>query len=154
MAKLTYADLVKQGVHLTKDEATALQSGVTHISKFGSDGMNDLFDYDKTGNQNASTAGGLGSIKQTPGFEPNGGNSDDDNSSPKKPETAKQKKEREAAEKKATEEQEANDKRIAALKEAGLEEREVTEQDLIDEPDLVTQGVKVGDVHEFPIAEA
>jgi hypothetical protein len=148
MTKLTYADLVKQGVHLTKDEATALQSGVTHISKFGSDGLNDLFDYDKTGNQKASTAGGLGSIKQTPGFEPNGGNT---NEKPPKAETAKEKAAREKQEKLDLE---AKNKRAEELKTAGLEEREVTEQDLIDEPDLETQGVKVGDVHEFPIAEA
>lgn len=143
MAKLTYQDLLDKGLELTKDEATSLQSGITHISKFGHDGANDVFDYDKTGKSDG-TGGGLSSVKATPGFEPN-----QKKEEPAKPETPKQKKEREAKEKKAAEEETA---RLAKLKEEGLEERAVTQEDLDDDPTLVEAGVAVGDVHQFKIA--
>lgn len=43
MGKLTFKDLKKQGVLLTKEEAMQLHHQINEIAQRGDDGLNDLF---------------------------------------------------------------------------------------------------------------
>lgn len=152
MAKLTYADLKKQGVVLTKEEAQLLHSPINNIAQRGDDDLNDLFPDNKQVEEVTQT-GGISNMQQSTGFNPDANKQQD---APK--ETAAQKKAREKQEaidaKQAEEAKLMEEKRLNALKEAGLEEREVTQDDLDNDPTLVEAEIQIGDIHEFPIEKA
>lgn len=135
MAKITFADLVKEGFEVTVEEAQKLHSAITHIAQRGAQGLNDVFNYDPPKDKAASA----NKVQQSTGFDPNAA----------KPESAKDKA---ARLKKEKADADAETIRLADLKAKGLEEREVTQDDLDADTTLAEGGVKVGDVHQFPIA--
>jgi hypothetical protein len=156
MKKLTFKDLQEQGLVLTKQEAMDLQPHVSKISQHGSDGENAV-DFGRSAQHTAEhyqQSTQANKVEQSTGFTPASGNQAPG------PDTPVEQKKLVAGNfrGKPGEKLKAEGYQIGDMyprlelkqDEPVFVDHEVTQEDLDENPQLVADGVKIGDVIQVP----